>query len=83
MDSGEVLQSQKPKKTSYVAFEWALKIDGTAMTQEQRVRADHAKARGAPVPEEYGDIQAAKGCERRNGLPDGERLRRRDSAHTV
>ena len=52
MDSGEVLQSQKPKKTSYVAFEWALKIDGATMKQEPRVRADNAKARGVPLPEE-------------------------------
>ena len=51
-DTGEVREGLNPREKSLVVFEWTLEIDGTTMTQEQRVRADNAKTRGVPFPEE-------------------------------
>ena len=51
-DSGEVLDNRNPKELSLVAFEWVLMTNGNIMKAVTRVRADHAKNQGVPLPEE-------------------------------
>ena len=52
VDTGKAHLDWKPKARSHVAFDWVLKSDGAIVRQESRVRADNAKARGVPLPEE-------------------------------
>ena len=47
-----MLRSQELKKKSRIAFEWVLKANGAVMKAETKVRADHAKSRGVPLPDE-------------------------------
>ena len=47
-----MLHSQKPTKKSRVAFEWVLKVNDAVMKAETHARADHAKSRGVPLPDE-------------------------------
>ena len=51
-DTGEVLENRNPKTVSLVAFEWVLMTNGNIMKAVTRVRSDHAKNRGVPLPEE-------------------------------
>ena len=51
-----MLQSQKPTKKSRVAFEWVLKVNDAVMKAETHVRADHAKSRGVPLPDELAAV---------------------------
>ena len=47
-----MLHSQQPTKKSRVAFEWVLKVNDAVMKAETHVRADNAKSRGVPLPDE-------------------------------
>ena len=47
-----MLRSQELTKKSRIAFEWVLKANGVVMKAETHVRADNAKSRGVPLPDE-------------------------------
>ena len=55
-DTGEVLMNCKPKEVSLVAFEWALKVNGAIVKAATHVRADNAKSRGVPLPDELAAV---------------------------
>ena len=54
-----MLRSQELTKKSRIAFEWVLKANGAVIKAETHVRADNAKSRGVPLPDELAATMAS------------------------